>query len=108
MIRAHALYEGTYLLGTSIARPLIGKRQIQIAKKFIKDGNYLWNSGIFMFNAKDIIEEYRKLQSKTHESFNEIIINQKQLLVLIIAVCSDKPIIYHRWWFSMTMTLYLA
>ena len=34
MIRAHALYEGTYLLGTSIARPLIGKRQIQIAKKF--------------------------------------------------------------------------
>ena len=34
MIRAHALYEGTYLLGTSIARPLIGKRQIEIAKKF--------------------------------------------------------------------------
>ena len=34
MIRAHALYEGTYLLGTSIARPLIAKRQIQIAKKY--------------------------------------------------------------------------
>ena len=34
MIRAHALYEGTYLLGTSIARPLIAKRQIAIAKKF--------------------------------------------------------------------------
>jgi hypothetical protein len=26
------LYEGTYLLGTSIARPLIAKRQIEIAK----------------------------------------------------------------------------
>jgi argininosuccinate synthase len=34
MIRAHALYEGVYLLGTSIARPLIAKRQIDIAKKF--------------------------------------------------------------------------
>tara|TARA_E500000331_G_C17259629_1_gene714636 strand:- start:2146 stop:3318 length:1173 start_codon:yes stop_codon:yes gene_type:complete len=34
MVRAHALYEGSYLLGTSIARPLIGKRQIAIAKKF--------------------------------------------------------------------------
>jgi argininosuccinate synthase len=34
MLRAHALYEGTYLLGTSIARPLIAKRQIQIAKKY--------------------------------------------------------------------------
>ncbi len=34
MIRGHALYEGIYLLGTSIARPLIAKRQIEIAKKF--------------------------------------------------------------------------
>jgi len=34
MIRGHALYEGVYLLGTSIARPLIAKRQIAIAKKF--------------------------------------------------------------------------
>ena len=32
MIRAHAIYEGVYLLGTSIARPLIAKRQIAIAK----------------------------------------------------------------------------
>ena len=34
MIRAHAVYEGVYLLGTSIARPLIAKRQIGIAKKY--------------------------------------------------------------------------
>src|ERR1700739_2794335 len=31
MFRAKALYEGAYLLGTSIARPLIAKRQIEIA-----------------------------------------------------------------------------
>ena len=34
MIRGHAVYEGAYLLGTSIARPLIAKKQINIAKKF--------------------------------------------------------------------------
>ncbi len=32
MMRANALYEGQYLLGTSIARPLIAKRQIEIAR----------------------------------------------------------------------------
>jgi len=33
MFRANALYEGKYLLGTSIARPLIAKRQIEIANE---------------------------------------------------------------------------
>src|ERR1700682_59356 len=33
MFRANALYEGQYLLGTSIARPLIAKKQIEIADK---------------------------------------------------------------------------
>ena len=31
-IKANAIYEGTYLLGTSIARPLIAKRQVEIAQ----------------------------------------------------------------------------
>ena len=33
MFRANAVYEGVYLLGTSIARPLIAKKQIEIARK---------------------------------------------------------------------------
>ena len=33
IIRANAIYEGQYLLGTSIARPLFAKAQIEIAKK---------------------------------------------------------------------------
>ena len=33
MMRANALYEGLYLLGTSIARPLIAKRQVEIARQ---------------------------------------------------------------------------
>lgn len=35
MIRGHAIYEGVYLLGTSIARPLIAKDQIRIAKNLM-------------------------------------------------------------------------
>src|SRR5437763_13316400 len=37
MFRANALYEGQYLLGTSIARPLIAKKQIEIAEKIGAD-----------------------------------------------------------------------
>ena len=33
MLRANALYEGTYMLGTAISRPLIAKRQIEIARE---------------------------------------------------------------------------
>ena len=34
MLRGNAVYEGVYLLGTSIARPLIAKDQIRVAKKY--------------------------------------------------------------------------
>src|SRR5437773_8357044 len=37
MFRANALYEGEYLLGTSIARPLIARKQIEIAEKIGAD-----------------------------------------------------------------------
>ena len=37
MFRANTIYEGEYLLGTSIARPLIAKRQIEIARKTNSD-----------------------------------------------------------------------
>jgi argininosuccinate synthase len=38
MFRANTIYEGEYLLGTSIARPLIAKRQVEIANKVGADG----------------------------------------------------------------------
>ena len=80
MIRAHAVYEGVYLLGTSIARPLIAKRQIAIAKKFnafavshgaTGKGNdqVRFELGYFFFGGKKIkvIAPWRewKLQSRT-------------------------------------------
>ena len=38
MFRANAIYEGTYLLGTSIARPLIAKEQVKVAEATNADG----------------------------------------------------------------------
>jgi len=42
MLRGNAIYEGSYLLGTSIARPLIAKKQIEIAEK---EGAYAVSHG---------------------------------------------------------------
>ena len=72
MIRGNAVYEGYYLLGTSIARPLIAKRQIEIAKKFKADavahgatgkGNdqIRFELGYYFFNPKiKIISPWRE------------------------------------------------
>ena len=49
MFRANAIYEGEYLLGTSIARPLIAKRLVEIAKEHNGGGHPLASGA----NAKD-------------------------------------------------------
>ena len=42
MFRANTVYEGEYLLGTSIARPLISKRQIEIARETGAGCRFAW------------------------------------------------------------------
>ena len=77
MIRGNALYEGYYLLGTAIARPLIAKRQIEIAKKYKADavahgatgkGNdqIRFELGYYYFNKRiKIISPWRKWDFKS-------------------------------------------
>ena len=77
MIRGNALYEGYYLLGTAIARPLIAKRQIEIAKKYKADavahgatgkGNdqIRFELSYYYFNKKiKIISPWRKWDFKS-------------------------------------------
>ena len=72
MIRGNAVYEGYYMLGTSIARPLIAKRQIEIAKKFGANGvahgatgkgndQVRFELGYYFFNPKiNIIAPWRE------------------------------------------------
>ena len=79
MVRGHAIYEGAYLLGTSIARPLIAKDQIKVAKKFkayaVSHGStgkgndqVRFELGYYFFNPKiKVIAPWRiwKLKSRT-------------------------------------------
>ena len=77
MIRGNALYEGYYLLGTAIARPLIAKRQIEIAKKYSADavahgatgkGNdqVRFELGYYYFNKKiKVVSPWREWSFKS-------------------------------------------
>jgi len=77
MIRANALYEGYYLLGTAIARPLIAKRQIEIAKIYSADavahgatgkGNdqVRFELGYYYFNKKiKVVSPWREWSFKS-------------------------------------------
>lgn len=46
----------------------IEKPDIKLAEEFVKDKKYTWNSGIFMFKAKRILEEIKKHQPKVYSS----------------------------------------
>jgi hypothetical protein len=52
MFRTNALYEGAYLLGTSIARPLITKRQIAIAKGKRGEAPFSVDTNLLHISAK--------------------------------------------------------
>ena len=77
MIRGNAVYEGYYLNGTAIARPLIAKRQIEIAKKYKADavahgatgkGNdqIRFELGYYYFNKKiKVISPWRQWNFKS-------------------------------------------
>ncbi|MFN8436071.1 MAG: sugar phosphate nucleotidyltransferase [Cytophagales bacterium] len=45
------------------------KPNIQTAKKFLSEGGYLWNSGIFLFSAKAIVDAFEKYSHNLHDIF---------------------------------------
>ena len=47
------------------------------AQKFLKSKNYLWNSGIFIFSSKQIIEEYKIHQNKIYIAFKKILSDEE-------------------------------
>jgi len=49
------------------------KPNLENAKKFLNEGTYLWNSGIFIFKSVDIINEYKTHKPELHNSFNQIL-----------------------------------
>lgn len=41
----------------------------ETAEEFIKSGNYLWNTGIYVWKAKTLLEHYKNLQNDSYEKF---------------------------------------
>ena len=99
MIRGNALYEGYYLLGTAIARPLIAKRQIEIAKKYNADavahgatgkGNdqIRFEFGYYYFNKKmKIVSPWRKWNFKSR---TDLIKYAKKIIYQFLKIKKEK------------------
>ena len=100
MFRANALYEGYYLLGTSIARPLIAKKQLEIAKKvgadFVAHGStgkgndqIRFELGYYALNPKiKVIAPWREWNLKSRKDLIEY---AKKSQISVSPENSDEP-----------------
>ncbi|MGM0601283.1 MAG: mannose-1-phosphate guanylyltransferase/mannose-6-phosphate isomerase, partial [Candidatus Rifleibacteriota bacterium] len=62
--------------GASVER-FVEKPDLATAEKYIEDGNYYWNSGMFMFRASDFIAELQKFNPEADKS-SEMAVNQAE------------------------------
>jgi mannose-1-phosphate guanylyltransferase/mannose-6-phosphate isomerase len=58
--------------GVFAVSSFVEKPDLKTARTYVKDGSYYWNSGIFLFRAKDIIGELKKYMPGTHKAFTGI------------------------------------
>jgi len=56
----------------------VEKPDLETAKQYLKDGNYLWNSGMFVFSAQNYLKELNKYNPKISESCKQAIEQAKQ------------------------------
>ena len=72
----------------------VEKPDLETAKQYLKDGNYLWNSGMFLFTAQNYLKELNKYNAKISESCKQAIEKAKQdydFLRLDSAAFSESP-----------------
>jgi mannose-1-phosphate guanylyltransferase/mannose-6-phosphate isomerase len=58
--------------GIFVVQKFVEKPAARTAKSFIKEGTYYWNSGMFMFKASVIIDEFKRYMPEMHEAFDSI------------------------------------
>ncbi|MGL5831370.1 MAG: mannose-1-phosphate guanylyltransferase [Candidatus Altimarinota bacterium] len=63
----------------------VEKPDIETAKKFLKYNSYLWNTGLYVWKAADILEKYRQFQPQTYQLLQKIVAeadtpNQQKIL----------------------------
>lgn len=50
----------------------VEKPSLEVAKEYLKDGSYLWNGGMFIWTADNIISQIREFSPSTYEALKEI------------------------------------
>lgn len=59
--------EDSYELDRFVEKP-----DLETAKKFLEDGNYLWNTGIYVWQCSTLLKHYQELQPQTYEILSKI------------------------------------
>ena len=62
-IKSEKIFDITNIEGLNISR-FIEKPSLEIAKSFIRDKSYTWNSGMFMFKAKNLLDEIKRYEPR--------------------------------------------
>ncbi len=52
------------------------------AEKFVQSGNYLWNTGLYVWKSSTILEKYRKFQPNTYKKLQEMVENPEKVPLL--------------------------
>ncbi|MFH1218587.1 MAG: mannose-1-phosphate guanylyltransferase [Candidatus Peregrinibacteria bacterium] len=55
------------------------KPDLETAKKFVESGNYLWNTGIYVWKAKTLLAQYAKYQPETYEKLQKMAKNPETI-----------------------------
>ena len=63
--------EGVGKNGVYKVKTFVEKPPFDLAKTFVESGDFLWNSGIFIWNAKSILESFQLIQPEMYEVFEE-------------------------------------
>lgn len=63
-------------LGICEVEKFIEKPDVEKAKKYIEDGNYLWNSGMFIWKAKNILKLTEKYLKNTYDILKEVAVSK--------------------------------
>jgi mannose-1-phosphate guanylyltransferase/mannose-6-phosphate isomerase len=61
------LSDGAFKVARFVEKP-----DLKTARTYLREGTYYWNSGIFLFRAGDMIEEFRRYMPEMHNAFNSI------------------------------------
>ena len=81
----YASTEYGYIKTDKIGRKKINKVAVftekpnkELAEKFVAEGNYLWNSGMFLFDAKLLRQEVKKYQPQSFESAKKVVFTREK------------------------------